>query len=170
MLQCCFHLIANMIAESDDIAAQILQRTSLIQAVVIASENNVCSSKLLRTLVWLASLLMNQHKKLGLTRNDKLKLCGIVGRKAIQTIDDSIVSDGCWLFSYAFDTEDDSFLAEVCNVTTISNLVRCLKAADQNIQFPALKAVASMLSTETVLVVDRALFERVLDRLLAMAQ
>ena len=56
---------------------------------------------------------------------------------------------------------------------TISCLVRSIESADQNVQFPALKAVANMLTTEgsekSYLVVDRALFERVLDRLLKMA-
>ena len=129
MLECCFYLVANFTAESNEVAIQILQRTSLIEAMEIASTNEVCSSKMLKTLVWLASLLMHQHTQLGLTRNDKLKLCSI-GKKGIQTIDDSIISDGCWLFAYAFDTTDDTFLVEVCSVVITSCLVRLLKASD----------------------------------------
>ena len=54
-------------------------------------------------------------------------------------------------------------------MVTVSGLIRLLKASDYNVQFPALKAVANMLTSETNLIIDKALFERVLDRLLDMA-
>ena len=55
MLVYCFHLIANMVAESKDIMIVILTRINLIEVMYQASQNQVCNSKVLGALVWLAS-------------------------------------------------------------------------------------------------------------------
>ena len=87
-------------------------------------------------------------------------------------IDDTIVADGCWLFYYTFDcdTSDVNFVNTVCNYTTVSNLVRLLEAPDIIVQYTALKAVANLLTIDSEIVIDRALFENVIDKLLALAE
>ena len=128
MLICSFHLIANLISESKDVAIAILNRVNLVEVMWQASENQVCSSKMLGTLVWLAGQIMRTNQKddanvYRLKPKDKMKLCQI-GRKALQAIDDNIIADGCWLLSYALKTSDETFIAEVCNSMTVSCLVR----------------------------------------------
>ena len=106
MLKNCFHLVANITSESTDVTLEILQRTNLIQVMSSICISSDCDSKMLKNIVWLASLLMQQNQSLGLTRDDRLKMCEI-GKTGIMQIDSSIASDGCWLFAYALDTEDD---------------------------------------------------------------
>ena len=54
---------------------------------------------------------------------------------------------------------------------TVARLVRLLVDTedDGKIQFPALKAVANMLTTDTALIVDKALEQKVLENLLKLA-
>ena len=85
-------------------------------------------------------------------------------------LDDTIVADGCWLFYYAFQTDDVNFMSQVCNYTTVSNLIKLLGSYDVIVQYTTLKAVANMLTTESEIVVDRALFENVLEKLLILAK
>ena len=87
-------------------------------------------------------------------------------------IDDTIVADGCWLFYYTFDcdTSDVNFVNTVCNYTTVSNLVRLLEAPDIIVQYTALKAISNLLTIDSEIVIDRALFENVIDKLLALAE
>ena len=61
MMVCSFHLVANLIAESSEVAVNIIQRTNLIEAMYQASQNQVCSNKMLGTLVWLASSLLREN-------------------------------------------------------------------------------------------------------------
>ena len=58
MLACSFHLVANLVADSSDVAAHIMQRTNLVDAMVLATENKMCCEQMLGTLVWLASSLV----------------------------------------------------------------------------------------------------------------
>ena len=106
MLDCSFHLIANLIADRVEVAKTIIERTNLVHVIHLTSEKYTCSNKLFGTIAWLASSLMAQDSQgdgLVLSRDDRLKLATI-GAKSIQMIDDNIVADGCWLFYYAFDT------------------------------------------------------------------
>ena len=52
---------------------------------------------------------------------------------------------------------------------TVAILVHLLVDPDREVQFPALKAVANMLTTETTEIVDKALDQHLLDNLLQMA-
>ena len=106
VLKNCFHLVANITSESTDVTLLILQRANVIQVMTSISENSDCDGTMLKNIVWLASLLMQQRSSLGLTRDNKLKLCEI-GKGGLMAIDSSIASDACWLFAYALDTEDD---------------------------------------------------------------
>ena len=117
----------------------------------------------------MAQSVQEDRDALELTRDENLKLTQI-GAKAIQMIDDTIVADGCWLFYYAFQTEDINFMAQVCNYTTVSNLIKLLGSYDVIVQYTSLKAVANMLTTESEIVIDRAIFENVLDKLLILAK
>ena len=88
-----------------------------------------------------------------MTKNDKYKL-SLIGKEALKSTDPKHRSDGCWLFAYTFDTDDDSLLAGICNHMIIANLVLLLKDPEIEIQFPALKAVANMLTTDTDQIID----------------
>ena len=106
MLDCSFHLIANLIADRVEVAKTIIERTNLVHVIHLTSEKYKCSNKLFGTIAWLASALMGQDSQGDgsvLSRDDRLKLATI-GAKSIQMIDDTIVADGCWLYYYAFDT------------------------------------------------------------------
>ena len=62
MLACSFHLVANLVADSSSVAAHIMQRTNLVDAMVLATENEMCSEKMLGTLAWLASSLISTNQ------------------------------------------------------------------------------------------------------------
>jgi hypothetical protein len=87
------------------------------------------------------------------------------------SLDDRVTSDACWLFSYLLDCEDDLLIEQICQGPVISLLVRQLSSPDVNVRVPALKATANLLTCEQPeLVVDKALFEGVIERLLKLAQ
>ena len=92
-----------------------------------------------------------------------------IGKEALKSPDAKHRSDACWLFAYTFDTDDDNILATICNNLTIAHLVHLLKDPDPEVQYPALKAVANMLTTETDSIIDHALGQKVIDNLMAMA-
>ena len=52
----------------------------------------------------------------------------------------------------------------------MSNLVKLLGSYDVIVQYTSLKAVANMLTTESEIVIDRAIFENVLEKLLTLAK
>ena len=83
MLNCCFYLVANMVADRE-VANLILQKSKLIYAMNYAINNQACCEKMLGQLVWLSSTLIatdssDKSKKsaLGLTRADKNELAQI---------------------------------------------------------------------------------------------
>lgn len=52
------HLVTNLVAESNEVALCILQRTNLIDAIVLATQESVCNDKMLGMLVWLSGALI----------------------------------------------------------------------------------------------------------------
>ena len=78
-------------------------------------------------------------------------------------------SDACWFYAYTLDTEDDQLIVDVCQGMTVTLLVHQLDDFDVLVQYPALKAVANMSSTETEHIIDEAFNQKVLERLLRMA-
>ena len=104
-----------------------------------------------------------------LTKTDKVKLCTI-GQLALQAQDDIIRSDGCWLMSYALDTEDDDLIQLICSHFTIALLVKNLIDQDIKVQAPSLKAVANLLSVDDESIIDVAISSKLIDNLFAMAQ
>lgn len=62
-------------------------------------------------------------------------------------------------------------IEEVCEGTVVQLIVNKLASSDVNVQVPALKATANLLMCEEPeIIVDKALFEGVLDKLVALAQ
>jgi len=53
----------------------------------------------LGTVTWLAGSFV---KSTILTREDKVLILNQIGKPALQSIDDKILSDACWLYFYAF--------------------------------------------------------------------
>ena len=61
VLKNCFHLVANITSESSDVTQLILQRANMIQVMTSISGDSDCDSTMLKNIVWLASLLMQQR-------------------------------------------------------------------------------------------------------------
>lgn len=101
------NLIANINTVSVGSIQIVLQRTPLIDVMVKAAQHKVCSGKMLSALVFLASVLAYNSGELGLTRDNKVRLCQSVGKPGLISLEDRVVSDACWLFSYLLDCEDD---------------------------------------------------------------
>ena len=76
-----------------------MSQTILMKAMTTATDNN------LDVIVWLAS---NVVKSPVVTRHDKVQICLQIGKKALKSVHDKVVSDACWLYSHALNNcEDD---------------------------------------------------------------
>lgn len=136
-----------------------------------SATHRTCNSKLLYNLVFFASGLCYSREALGLTLMDKARLCTEIGKQGLTSIDDRIVSDACWIFSYILSDADDYLIEQVCAGPTVQLIVAKLSSEDRNVQIPALKATANMLQCEEPqLIVDKALYEGAVEKLVALAQ
>ena len=88
---------------------------------------------------------------------------------ALTSIDDQVISDGCWLYNYVSYDADDEMLLKVFDHASIVLLCKHLESSSVQVQVPALKAIANALTCEEPAIADKMLFEGLLDRLLKLS-
>ena len=91
--------------------------------ITLSAAHRVCSSKLLSSLVFLASILCGNRRDLGITRMDQVRLCQAIGKPGLLSLQDRVCSDACWLYAYVLDCDDDSLIEEICQGNVVQLIV-----------------------------------------------
>jgi hypothetical protein len=168
------YFIGNVIAtdvQEYRICLALTSQTRLIQTMLIAMKN--CDEELLRVLCWVASILMQYKVTPCISRTDVIQLCkiGFEGLMCnIMQADESVKSDSCWLFNYAFENEKWELISEIATPIIVLALTQAISSNDLQTSWPALRAVANLLCQENAELVDKIIFHGILDKMIAFSE
>lgn len=94
----CFWFCANVSGDFDQFIVDIVSQTSVIRAMVVAAQ--IQSNEMQQTITWLASNLMNSDV---ITIEERVQICGEVGKPSFKSLNDKTLSDVGYLFQRAFE-------------------------------------------------------------------
>jgi hypothetical protein len=92
------------------------------------------------------------------------KLVEVAGA-GLFTDDEDIESDCLWTISYVADTHDDGIIDLIAQPSNLSRICNLLEAKDVHLFIPAMRAIGNILSTNDPKIVERCLWEGVLDKM-----
>jgi hypothetical protein len=92
-------------------------------------------------------------------------MCFNVAKAGLFTEDTDIISDCLWAISYMVDTEDDTLIAFIAQSEALPQIINYLSHKDMTIFIPALRCVGNILTTNDNSVIERCVFNNVIDKL-----
>lgn len=158
-----FWFLANVVVDAIQIGDKVLQQVDILSHCYKLTKQPKLSRSLLQIVCWFVTNLSNRR----IYSNDDFLKALFVFQSGMIVNDDEILSDCLWGLCYLTAREDEFSIAKVAGGETLPRIIEQMDITKSPTLFvPALKIIANIVSTNDEFILDKAVFEGVLGKLM----